>query len=105
MVDSLYIMDVNTNKIKKIFVNGIFISIGHIPNSIIFQNQLNIYNGYIKTHYKNNVNLTATNIDGVFAAGDVQDQSYRQAVTAAASGCMAALDAERYLHYFEEQLN
>lgn len=77
-------------------VDGVFIAIGHSPNTAIFGDQLALDNGYIVTG-KNPFALTATSVDGVFAAGDVQDQIYRQAVTSAATGCMAALDAQRYL--------
>ena len=77
-------------------VDGVFIAIGHSPNTAIFGDQLALDNGYIVTG-KNPFALTATSVEGVFAAGDVQDQIYRQAVTSAATGCMAALDAQRYL--------
>ena len=77
-------------------VDGVFIAIGHSPNTAIFGDQLALDNGYIVTG-KNPIALTATSAEGVFAAGDVQDQIYRQAVTSAATGCMAALDAQRYL--------
>lgn len=77
-------------------VDGVFIAIGHSPNTAIFGDQLALDNGYIVTG-KNPFGLTATSVEGVFAAGDVQDQIYRQAVTSAATGCMAALDAQRYL--------
>ena len=89
------------NKINKkksqINLDGVFIAIGHKPNTEIFSNFLKMQNGYIKTIGGFNQNSTATNIPGVFAAGDVQDYTYRQAITSAASGCMAALDAQRYL--------
>jgi thioredoxin reductase (NADPH) len=77
-------------------VDGVFIAIGHSPNTAIFGDQLALDNGYIVTG-KNPLALTATSVEGVFAAGDAQDQIYRQAVTSAATGCMAALDAQRYL--------
>ncbi len=78
-------------------LTGCFIAIGHKPNTDIFAGQLDMDGGYIVTQSGRNGNATATNIAGVFAAGDVQDHNYRQAVTSAATGCMAALDAERYL--------
>ncbi|MEO5863120.1 MAG: thioredoxin-disulfide reductase [Burkholderiales bacterium] len=82
---------------KDMPLKGVFIAIGHTPNTQIFEGQLDMVNGYIKTNSGNNGNATATNIPGVFAAGDVQDHVYRQAVTSAGSGCMAALDAQKYL--------
>jgi thioredoxin reductase (NADPH) len=82
---------------QEIALHGVFIAIGHKPNTEIFADQLEMANGYIKTRSGLDGNATATNIDGVFAAGDVQDHIYRQAVTSAGTGCMAALDAQRYL--------
>lgn len=82
---------------RDITLRGVFIAIGHKPNTDLFEGQLEMEGGYIVTHGGRNGNLTATSIEGVFAAGDVQDHIYRQAVTSAGTGCMAALDAERYL--------
>ena len=82
---------------KDIGVHGVFIAIGHSPNTALFEGQLELAHGYIKTQSGNQGNATATSVPGVFAAGDVQDHIYRQAVTSAGTGCMAALDAERYL--------
>ncbi len=87
-----------TDKTKQeINLQGVFIAIGHVPNTTIFESQLNINNGYIMVQGGSNGNATATSIPGVFAAGDVADHIYRQAITSAGSGCMAALDAEKYL--------
>ncbi len=86
-----------TGSTKEIPVHGVFIAIGHKPNTDLFLGQLDMENGYIRTKCGPEGNFTATSIEGVFAAGDVQDPVYRQAITSAGSGCMAALDAERYL--------
>lgn len=86
--------DGSTHEIQ---VAGVFIAIGHKPNTDIFAGQLEMENGYIVTQGGRNGNATATSVPGVFAAGDVQDYIYRQAITSAATGCQAALDADRYL--------
>jgi thioredoxin reductase (NADPH) len=88
---------VQSGETKDITLQGVFIAIGHKPNTDIFTGQLEMSNGYIQTRGGSNGNVTATSISGVFAAGDVQDQIYRQAVTSAGTGCMAALDADKYL--------
>lgn len=82
---------------KQLDLAGVFVAIGHKPNTDLFVDQLTMENGYIVTHGGHQGQATATNLPGVFAAGDVQDHIYRQAITSAASGCQAALDAERYL--------
>ncbi|CAL4323047.1 thioredoxin-disulfide reductase [Buchnera aphidicola] len=86
------------NKKIKIMVSGIFIAIGYVPNTNIFINQLKMKNGYIQVKKGKHEGYTQTNIEGIFAAGDVMDHVYRQAITSSASGCMAALDSERYLN-------
>ncbi len=82
---------------QEITVDGVFIAIGHKPNSDIFEDQLDMQDGYVKIHSGINGNATQTSVPGVFAAGDIADHVYRQAVTSAGFGCMAALDAERFL--------
>ena len=88
--------------VKEIPVHGVFIAVGHSPNTRIFEGQLDMDNGYIRTQRGYEGNATATSVPGVFAAGDVQDYTYRQAVTSAGSGCMAAVDAEKYLDGLDE---
>lgn len=96
-VTGMRIKNVQSGDTKEIALQGVFIAIGHKPNTDIFAGQLEMEGGYIITHMGRTGNATATSVPGVFAAGDVQDHIYRQAVTSAGTGCMAALDAERYL--------
>ncbi len=96
-VTGLRIKDMEDGSTKNLQVQGVFIAIGHQPNTGIFDGQLEMQNGYIKVRSGNEGNATATSVDGVFAAGDVADHIYRQAITSAGAGCMAALDAERFL--------
>ncbi len=96
-VTGMRIKNVKTGATENIDLMGVFIAIGHKPNTDIFAGQLEMDNGYIVTQCGRNGNATATSVPGVFAAGDVQDQIYKQAVTSAATGCQAALDAEKYL--------
>ena len=96
-VTGMRVNNVATGVSEEIALQGVFIAIGHKPNTELFVGQLDMEGGYIVTQGGRNGNATATNIPGVFAAGDVQDHIYRQAVTSAATGCEAALDAERYL--------
>ncbi|MFC4931043.1 thioredoxin-disulfide reductase [Massilia sp. GCM10023247] len=87
---------------KDLTVHGLFVAIGHKPNTMIFEGQLDMHNGYIKTRSGLEGMATATSVPGVFAAGDVQDHVYRQAITSSGTGCMAALDAQRYLEALED---
>ena len=96
-VTGMRVKSVKTGATEDVALQGVFIAIGHQPNTEIFAGQLEMVNGYIVTKGGREGDATATSIPGVFAAGDVQDHIYRQAVTSAGSGCMAALDAERYL--------
>jgi thioredoxin reductase (NADPH) len=96
-VTGMRLKDAKDGSTKEIEVKGVFIAIGHKPNTDIFEGQLKMEGGYIITEAGRKGNFTATSVPGVFAAGDVQDHIYRQAVTSAGTGCMAALDAERYL--------
>jgi len=97
------LMDVRTDEKSQVDVAGVFIAIGHSPNTGIFEGQLELKDGYIKVQSGSHGNATQTSIPGVFAAGDVMDHIYRQAITSAGTGCMAALDAERYLDGLVEQ--
>ena len=96
-VNGVRVKDTHSGKTRDIGVHGLFIAIGHTPNTALFDGQLAMNNGYIKIKSGLDGGATATSIPGVFAAGDVADQVYRQAVTSAGFGCMAALDAEKYL--------
>ena len=96
-VTGMRIKNVKSGASEDISLMGVFIAIGHKPNTDLFVGQLEMENGYIVTQGGRSGNATQTSIPGVFAAGDVQDHVYRQACTSAGTGCMAALDAERYL--------
>jgi thioredoxin reductase (NADPH) len=96
-VTGMRVKSVETGAADDVELHGVFIAIGHKPNTDLFEGQLDMDHGYIVTHGGRGHQQTETSIAGVFAAGDVQDQIYRQAVTSAATGCQAALDAERYL--------
>jgi thioredoxin reductase (NADPH) len=96
-VTGVRVKNMKSNSSKNVDVKGFFVAIGHTPNTGIFEGQLEMENGYIVTRGGREGQSTATSVRGVFAAGDVQDHVYRQAVTSAATGCMAALDAEKYL--------
>ena len=96
-VTGVLLRHARTGAVKPLALKGVFIAIGHTPNTQLFEGQLAMAGGYIVTQGGNEGNATATTVPGVFAAGDVQDHVYRQAVTSAATGCMAALDAEKFL--------
>ena len=101
-VTGLRLRDSRDDSTREIAVAGVFIAIGHKPNIDIFGDQIETERGHIKVQSGNLGNATQTNIPGIYAAGDVQDSAYRQAVTSAGSGCMAALDAEKYLDGLEQ---
>lgn len=101
-VTGMRIQSVDDHSLEDIALTGVFIAIGHTPNTKIFEGQLKMHNGYIEVKSGLQGGATATSIPGVFAAGDVADHIYRQAVTSAGSGCMAALDAEKYLDALEQ---
>jgi thioredoxin reductase (NADPH) len=96
-VTGVRVKNVKSQATEDLEVKGVFVAIGHTPNTALFEGQLEMTNGYIRTRAGSDGGATATSLAGVFAAGDVQDYVYRQAVTSAASGCMAALDAEKFL--------
>lgn len=97
LVNGVKIKHVQTGDIQSVSLLGVFIAIGHHPNTDMFAGQLDMVNGYIKVRSGIEGNATATSVDGVFACGDVMDSIYRQAITSAGTGCMAALDVEKYL--------
>jgi thioredoxin reductase (NADPH) len=101
-VTGIRIRNVKDGSTKDIGLMGVFIAIGHHPNTQIFDGQLEMANGYIKVQSGTDGNATATSVPGVFAAGDVMDHVYRQAITYAGTGCMAALDAEKYLDALDD---
>ena len=101
-VTGIRIKNVKDGSTKDIELMGVFIAIGHQPNTQIFEGQIDMANGYIKVKSGTDGNATATSVPGVFAAGDVMDYVYRQAITSAGTGCMAALDAEKYLDALEK---
>ena len=88
---------ISKNSVETIDCDGVFVAIGHTPNTSIFEGHLDMHGGYITVNANQGPNATATSKDGIFAAGDVMDHTYRQAITSAGTGCMAALDAEKYL--------
>ena len=96
-VTGMRVRNVQNNETRDVALSGVFIAIGHSPNTGIFEGQLSMNGGYIKVHSGSEGDATATSVAGVFAAGDVMDHIYRQAITSAGTGCQAALDAERYL--------
>ena len=97
LVNAIKVRDTKDSSESEVPLSGLFIAIGHKPNTDLFKDQLEMENGYLKIISGTDGNSTATSIPGVFAAGDVSDHIYRQAITSAGSGCMAALDAEKYL--------
>lgn len=102
-VNGIRIRDNQTDQVNDLPLTGCFIAIGHQPNTSLFEGQLEMPGGYITTRAGQSGMATLTSVDGVFASGDVQDHVYRQAITSAATGCMAALDAQKYLESFDEQ--
>jgi thioredoxin reductase (NADPH) len=96
-VTGMRIKNVNDDSTKDIELQGVFVAIGHKPNTSLFEDQLEMNGGYLKVQSGTDGNATQTSIEGVFAAGDVMDHVYRQAITSAGTGCMAALDAEKFL--------
>jgi thioredoxin reductase (NADPH) len=101
-VTGLNLKSTLNGEVKPLTVHGLFVAIGHKPNTSIFEGQLDMHNGYIKVRSGTEGMATATSVPGVFAAGDVADHVYRQAITSAGTGCMAALDAQRFLEALED---
>ncbi len=101
-VTGMRIRNLKDESTRDVDLQGVFIAIGHRPNTAIFEGQLEMHNGYLRINSGTEGNATQTSIEGVFAAGDVSDHIYRQAITSAGSGCMAALDAEAYLDHVED---
>ncbi|MGH8299200.1 MAG: thioredoxin-disulfide reductase [Steroidobacteraceae bacterium] len=102
-VNGVRLKSVKDGEMRRLSVSGLFVAIGHEPNTGIFAGQLEMHNGYIRVRGGTEGDATATSVPGVFAAGDVADHVYRQAITSAGAGCMAALDADRYLERLETQ--
>ena len=100
-VTGMRLKNVETGATKELAMHGVFIAIGHSPNTSLFEGQLDMTGGYLKVKSGSGGNATATSVAGVFAAGDVADHIYRQAITSAGTGCMSALDAEKYLDNLE----
>ncbi len=96
-VTGIRIKNILTGELQEVSLDGVFIAIGHKPNTDIFEGKLDMHEGYIAVKSGTQGNATATSVEGIFAAGDVMDHVYRQAITSAGTGCMAALDADRYL--------
>jgi len=101
-VTGMRVKNVKTDNAQDVDVHGVFIAIGHKPNTDIFKGQLEMNGGYLQVQSGTSGNATQTSVEGVYAAGDVMDHIYRQAITSAGTGCMAALDAERYLDALEK---
>jgi len=102
-VTGVRLLEKDTDTAQRLDATGVFIAVGHTPNTQLFENQLEMRGGYITVRGGAEGNATATSVPGVFAAGDVMDHVYRQAVTSAGTGCMAALDADKYLDSLESR--
>jgi thioredoxin reductase (NADPH) len=102
-VTGMRIKSVKDDSYKDINLQGVFVAIGHKPNTSIFEDQLDMLGGYLTVQSGTNGNATQTSVEGIYAAGDVMDHAYRQAITSAGTGCMAALDAEKYLDQLDTE--